>query len=113
VLTAAGVLATEAMYYRLAGQQAGVAVPSVLDVDPGGGVVAGGYLVMSECAGSPWPELLPQPARREHDQLRAELGCGNWSCGHLPARLMSGQPTVSGGPSRAGACRGCVLPRCA
>jgi hypothetical protein len=64
VLTAAGVLATEAMYYRLAGQQAGVAVPSVLDVDPGGGVVAGGYLVMSECAGSPWPELLPQPARR-------------------------------------------------
>jgi aminoglycoside phosphotransferase (APT) family kinase protein len=69
-----GILATEAMYYRLAGQQAGVAVPSVLEVDPGAGVLAGGYLVMSECAGIPWHELLPQPARREHDQLRAEIG---------------------------------------
>jgi aminoglycoside phosphotransferase (APT) family kinase protein len=49
-------------------------MPSVVDVDSGSGVVAGGYLVMSECAGSPWHELLPQPARREHDQLRAEVG---------------------------------------
>jgi aminoglycoside phosphotransferase (APT) family kinase protein len=69
-----GILATEAMYYRLAGQYPGVTVPSVIGVDPGDGIAAGGYLVMSECAGSPWHELIPRPDGRERDELRAELG---------------------------------------
>jgi aminoglycoside phosphotransferase (APT) family kinase protein len=69
-----GILATEAMYYRLAGQRPGVAVPSVAAVDSGSGVVAGGYLVMSECAGRPWNLLRPPPGRGEHDELRAEVG---------------------------------------
>ncbi len=69
-----GILATEAMYYRLAGQHSGVAVPSVVAVDVGSGVVAGGYLVMSECPGRPWHKLLPQPRGREHEELRAEVG---------------------------------------
>ena len=69
-----GILATEAMYYRLAGQHAGVAVPSLVDVDSGSGVVAGGYLVMSERAGRPWHELRPRLGRHDHDQLRAEVG---------------------------------------
>ena len=58
----------------LAGQYAGVAVPSVVDVDSGSGAVAGGYLVMSECAGRPWHELRAQFHRHDHDQLRAEVG---------------------------------------
>jgi hypothetical protein len=54
-----GILATEALYYQLAGQCAGVTVPVVVAVD--GADAAGGYLVMTECPGSPWPELTPQP----------------------------------------------------
>jgi hypothetical protein len=65
-----GILGTEAMYYRLAG----VAVPSVAAADAGRGVVAGGYLVMSECAGRLWHLLRSPPGRREHDELRAEVG---------------------------------------
>jgi aminoglycoside phosphotransferase (APT) family kinase protein len=69
-----GILATEAMYYRLAGRLAGVAVPSVAAVDAGRGVVAGGYLVMSECPGRPWHLLRPLPGPGERDELRAEVG---------------------------------------
>jgi aminoglycoside phosphotransferase (APT) family kinase protein len=69
-----GILATEAMYDALAGTRPGVAVPSVVAADAGGGVVPGGYLVMSECPGRPWRELAPQPGGRERDDLRAEVG---------------------------------------
>jgi aminoglycoside phosphotransferase (APT) family kinase protein len=69
-----GILSIEAMYYRLAGQLVGVAVPSGAAVDAGRGVVAGGYLVMSECAGRLWHLLRPPPGRREHDELRVEIG---------------------------------------
>jgi aminoglycoside phosphotransferase (APT) family kinase protein len=65
-----GILATEAMYYRLAGQLDGIAVPEVVAVD----AEAGTYLLMSQCPGDPWHELRPQPAGRERDDLRAEVG---------------------------------------
>ena len=54
-----GILATEALYYQLAGQCSGVTVPEVVAVD--GADAAGGYLVMTECPGNPWPELAPRP----------------------------------------------------
>jgi aminoglycoside phosphotransferase (APT) family kinase protein len=65
-------LGTEALYYRLAAQAAGVSVPSVRAVDTEGS--DRGYLVMTECPGSPWYELRPQPSGGERDELRAELG---------------------------------------
>jgi hypothetical protein len=46
-----GILGTEALYYQLAGECAGVTVPAVVAVD--GADPAGGYLVMTECPGSP------------------------------------------------------------
>ena len=71
-----GILGTEALFYRLAGRLPGVTVPSVLAVNAGGGAGggAGDYLVMTECPGVPWPDLVPLPAGRERDELRAELG---------------------------------------
>lgn len=60
------------MYYQLAGQCLGVTVPAVIAVDVTG--AAGGYLVMGECPGSPWPDLTPVPLGGERDELRAELG---------------------------------------
>lgn len=67
-----GILGTEALYYQLAGQCQGVTVPAVIAVDVTG--AAGGYLVMAECPGSPWPDLTPAPHGGERDELRAELG---------------------------------------
>lgn len=67
-----GILGTEALYYQLAGQCLGVTVPAVIAVDVTG--AAGGYLVMGECPGSPWPDLTPVPLGGERDELRAELG---------------------------------------
>jgi aminoglycoside phosphotransferase (APT) family kinase protein len=67
-----GILGTEALYYQLAGQCRDVTVPAVVAVDATG--AAGGYLVMTHCPGSPWPELTPQPTGAERDDLRAELG---------------------------------------
>lgn len=67
-----GLLATEALYYRLASECPGVTVPAVIAVDAAG--VPGGYLVMAECPGSPWPELTPLPGGGELAELRAELG---------------------------------------
>jgi fructosamine-3-kinase len=64
-------LGTEALYYRLAAQTAGVSVPSVRAVDTDG---SGGYLVMTECPGSPWSQLRSQLSGGERDELRAELG---------------------------------------
>jgi len=62
-----GIIETEAMYYRLAGRCEGVTVPTVITVDDTG-------LVMTYCPGTPWPELAPQPADAERDELRAGLG---------------------------------------
>jgi aminoglycoside phosphotransferase (APT) family kinase protein len=47
-------------------------VPVVMAVDATG--ETGGYLVMTQCPGSPWPELAPLPSGGERDELRAELG---------------------------------------
>ena len=55
-----GILGTEALYYRLAGECGGVTVPAVVAVDAAD--AAGGYLVMTECPGIPWPQLAPPPA---------------------------------------------------
>jgi aminoglycoside phosphotransferase (APT) family kinase protein len=66
------ILGTEALYYQLAGQCPGVSVPTVIAVDVTG--AAGGYLVMGECPGSPWPDLTPMPSGGERDELRAEVG---------------------------------------
>ena len=67
-----GILATEALYYQLAGRCADVTVPTVVAMDATG--AAGGYLVMTQCPGTPWPELTPPPGDTERDELRAELG---------------------------------------
>jgi aminoglycoside phosphotransferase (APT) family kinase protein len=67
-----GILGTEALYYQLAGQCRDVTVPAVVALDASG--AAGGYLVMTECPGSPWPELAPLPSGAERAELRAELG---------------------------------------
>ena len=67
-----GILGTEALYYRLAAQCADVTVPAVVAVDPAG--ATGGYLVMTHCPGSPWPELTPPPGGSERAELRAALG---------------------------------------
>jgi aminoglycoside phosphotransferase (APT) family kinase protein len=67
-----GILGTEVLYYQLAGQCQGVTVPAVIAMDVTG--PAGGYLVMAECPGSPWPDLTPVPDGGERDELRAELG---------------------------------------
>jgi aminoglycoside phosphotransferase (APT) family kinase protein len=86
------ILATEALYYQLAGQCRDVTVPAVVAVDTTGAL--GGYLVMTQCPGSPWPELVPLPGGPERDELRAELG------GQV-ARLHTITGTGFGYPSRA------------
>jgi aminoglycoside phosphotransferase (APT) family kinase protein len=67
-----GILGTEALYYQLAGECRGVTVPTVVAVDATG--AGGGYLVMTQCPGSPWPELVPRPTGTDRAALRAELG---------------------------------------
>jgi aminoglycoside phosphotransferase (APT) family kinase protein len=67
-----GILGTEALYYQFASQCRDVTVPAVIAVDTTG--ASGGYLVMTQCPGSPWPELAPLPGGGERDELRAELG---------------------------------------
>jgi aminoglycoside phosphotransferase (APT) family kinase protein len=67
-----GILGTEALYYELASQCHDVIVPAVIAVDATG--ASGGYLVMTRCPGSPWPELAPLPGGGERAELRAELG---------------------------------------
>jgi aminoglycoside phosphotransferase (APT) family kinase protein len=92
-----GILGTEALYYQLAGQCRDVTVPAVIAVDATG--AAGGYLVMTQCPGSPWPELTPLPGGAERAELRAELG-------RQVARLHTitgtgfGYPSLAVGPLR-------------
>jgi len=94
-----GILATEAMYYQAAARQAGVTVPSVIDVDAGSGVVPGGYLVMSECAGRPWHDLSPVLASQDRDELRAELG-RQMAVLHTITGAGFGYPSSAVGPLR-------------
>jgi aminoglycoside phosphotransferase (APT) family kinase protein len=88
-------LSTEALYYRLAAQAGGVSVPSVLAVDPAGHE----YLVMTECPGSPWSQLRPQPTGGERDELRADLGRRvAWL--HTITGTEFGYPSLALGPLR-------------
>jgi len=77
-----GILATEALYYQRAGECRDVTVPDVVAVDTAD--AAGGYLVMTECPGTPWPQLAPPPAGPERDELRAVLG---GQVARLPVRV--------------------------
>jgi aminoglycoside phosphotransferase (APT) family kinase protein len=92
-----GILATEALYYQLASQCRGVTVPVVVAVDATG--EAGGYLVMTRCPGSPWPELTPLPSGGERDELRAELG-RQVACLHTITGTGFGYPSRALGPLR-------------
>jgi aminoglycoside phosphotransferase (APT) family kinase protein len=92
-----GILATEALYYQLAGECAGVAMPGVVAVDAAG--AAGGYLVMTECPGTPWPQLAPLPAGSERDELRAVLG-GQVARLHTIIGTGFGYPSEPIGPLR-------------
>ena len=87
-----GILGTESLYYQLAGQCSDVTVPRVVAVDASG--AAGGYLVMTQCPGSPWPDLTPLPGGAERDELRAEVG-------RQVARLHAITGTEFGYPSEA------------
>jgi aminoglycoside phosphotransferase (APT) family kinase protein len=92
-----GILGTEALYYQLAGQCRDVTVPAVVAVETTG--VAGGYLVTTECPGSPWPELAPRPSGTERDELRAALG-GQVARLHTISGTGFGYPSEVVGPLR-------------
>jgi aminoglycoside phosphotransferase (APT) family kinase protein len=89
-----GILGTEALYYQLAGQCREVTVPAVVAVD-----AADGYLVMTHCPGSPWPELTPLPGGAERAELRAELG-GQVARLHTMTGTGFGYPSLAVGPLR-------------
>src|ERR1700735_3209207 len=93
-----GILATEALYYQLAGEFRDVTVPGVVAVDPSD--AAGGYLVMTECPGTPWPQLAPPPAGPERDELRAALG-GQVARLHTITGTAFGSPSEPLRPARA------------
>ena len=94
-----GILGTEALFYQLAGRLPGVTVPEVLAVDAAGPGGVGGYLVMTECPGGPWPNLDPLPAGQERDELRAELG-REVACLHTITGTGFGYPSAALGPLR-------------
>jgi hypothetical protein len=91
------ILGTEALYYRVAGQCRDVTVPAVVAVETTG--AAGGYLVMTERPGSPWPELAPRPSGTERDKLRAALG-GQVARLHTISGTGFGYPSGAVGPLR-------------
>jgi aminoglycoside phosphotransferase (APT) family kinase protein len=92
-----GILATEALYYQLAGECRDITVPDVVAVDTAD--AAGGYLVMTECPGTPWPQLAPPPAGAERDELRAALG-GQVARLHTITGPGFGYPSEPVGPLR-------------
>jgi aminoglycoside phosphotransferase (APT) family kinase protein len=92
-----GILATEALYYQLAGECRDITVPDVVAVDTAD--AAGGYLVMTECPGTPWPQLAPPPAGSERDELRAALG-GQVARLHTITGPGFGYPSEPVGPLR-------------
>ena len=92
-----GILATEALYYQLAGECGDVTVPDVVAVDTAD--AAGGYLVMTECPGTPWPQLAPPPVGSERDELRTALG-GQVARLHTITGTGFGYPSEPVGPLR-------------
>jgi fructosamine-3-kinase len=92
-----GILGTEALYYRLAGQCRDVTVPTVIAVDSA--EAAGGYLVMTECPGTPWPQLTVPPGGVDRDELRAALG-GQVARLHTITGPAFGYPAELVGPLR-------------
>jgi aminoglycoside phosphotransferase (APT) family kinase protein len=92
-----GILGTEALYYELAGQCRDVTVPAVIAVDAADAL--GGYLVMTLCPGTPWPDLTPLPSGAERDELRAELG-RQVACLHTVTGTRFGYPSQAVGPMR-------------
>ena len=92
-----GILGTEALYYRLAGERGGVTVPAVVAVDAAD--AAGGYLVMTECPGTPWPQLTVPPSGADRDELRAALG-GQVARLHTITGPAFGYPAQLVGPLR-------------
>ena len=60
---------------------------------------AGGYLVMTECPGTPWPQLAPPLAGSVRDELRAVLG-GQVARLHTITGTGFGYPSGSVGPLR-------------
>ncbi len=69
-----GILSTEALFYKKAGAETAVPVPTVLHTAGGNGHAAGDHLVMSACAGTSWYELADQIDGTEQRLLRAALG---------------------------------------
>jgi aminoglycoside phosphotransferase (APT) family kinase protein len=69
-----GILATEAEYYRLAAAYPDVSVPSLVHLDLGDAIVPGGFLVMSECPGTPWPRIRKRLTEPQTTAMRTELG---------------------------------------
>ena len=72
-------------------------MPDVVAVDTAD--AAGGYLVMTECPGTPSPQLAPPPAGSERDELRAVLG-GKVARLHTITGTGFGYPSGSVGPLR-------------
>jgi aminoglycoside phosphotransferase (APT) family kinase protein len=92
-----GILRTEALYYQLAGQCRGVTVPELVAVDATDS--GGGYLVMTHCPGSLWPDLRPLPSGAERDELRTDLG-GQVARLHTITGTGFGYPSGALGPLR-------------
>ena len=72
-------------------------MPDVVAVDIAD--AAGGYLVMTECPGTPWPQLAPPLAGSERDELRAVLS-GQVARLHTITGTGFGYPSGSVGPLR-------------
>lgn len=68
------IVASEALFYELAGAREGVAAPQVLHHEVASDLVGGDYLVMTECPGDPWHGLRPPVDGTERPVLRTELG---------------------------------------
>ena len=66
-----GIMATEALYYRLAAEHGVTSVPQALHYGQCDGRDA---LVLSVCPGRPWPELADKLDRGMRAALRAEVG---------------------------------------
>ncbi|MDN0201114.1 aminoglycoside phosphotransferase family protein [Streptomyces sp. S.PNR 29] len=74
-----GILDTEAWYYRTARDATRVPLPDVLAAGAQDGAAPGDHLVMSECPGTPWFELLGTMDASARARLRTALG------GHVAA----------------------------
>lgn len=94
-----GILATEARFYALAGEVAGVETPAALP-SAGGDGVSPDHLVMTECAGTPLHALGDRIGAIERASLRRELG--RWTAAlHTITGDAFGYPAEPWGPLRA------------